>query len=199
MAVASTGGPAAAALGSAPPDPRSAAAIARGRESSLTDASELAAAAAEARRSRSTLAAWTVALLALGAVAFFVAREPAGSDLPVEALGSDSARRGQPSAASPSQAQRPSQQPIEVDGFAVYEGLLDAAVAVPSDQALLIVEATPALTGATVWLNDRELGAPPQQLALPEGVHELAIKRGDAMSYRFVSVHRGKTWVLRNP
>jgi CheY-like chemotaxis protein len=180
-----------------------AAAAARTREASLVDASELAAAAAEARRSRSTLAAWTVALLGLFAVALFVAREPEGGAMP-EALGG-----GGPIVAPAPAAPKPTTlQPrqkggslisAEDNGFAVYDGILDPAVEVPPEHAQLIVEATSALAGASVFVNDRELGAPPQTLSLPEGVHELAIKRGDAISYRFVSVHAGRTWVLRSP
>ncbi len=81
----------------------------------------------------------------------------------------------------------------------MYDGIVDSKIEVAPEQALLVIEDTPALGGAMVFVNDRELGPPPQQLALPEGVHELAIKRGDAISYRFVSVHPGRTWVLRNP
>ena len=173
----------------------------RAREAGTSDAGELAAAAAEARRSRSTLAAWTVALLALGAVAFFVAREQSGTTLPVEALGArrPSAVRDVPAAPQGAPVRGPTLLSVDANGFAVYDGILDRTLPVASHQALLIVEATPLLSGATVWLNDRELGVPPQKIALPEGVHELAIKRGDAMSYRFVTVHPGRTWVLRNP
>jgi hypothetical protein len=176
------------------------AAAARAREASLTDASELAAAAAEARRSRSTLASWTVALLGLFAVALFVAREPEGGAMP-EALG------GVPTPAPPvAKPKTPSARPstsllksADDNGFAVYDGFVDSAVEVPPGHAQLIIEASSAPEDAVVFVNDRELGALPQTLSLPEGVHELAIKRGDAISYRFVSVHPGKTWVLRNP
>jgi CheY-like chemotaxis protein len=171
---------------------------ARGHEANLTDASELAAAAAEARRSRSTLAAWTVALLGLAAVAMFAGREAenVGADAMPEALG------GSPTSKPPALSARQKGGSLisaEDNGFAVYDGILNPAAGVHPDQALLIVEATPVLAGATVIVNDRQLGPVPQQLALPEGVHELAIKRGDAISYRFVSVHPGRTWVLRNP
>lgn len=177
------------------------AAAARAREASLTDASELAAAAAEARRSRSTLASWTVALLGLFAVALFVAREPEGGAMP-EALG------GVPTPLSPAIAKpkppavRPSSSLLKSaddNGFAVYDGFVDSAVEVPPGHAQLIIEPSSTPADAVVFVNDRELGALPQTLALPEGVHELAIKRGDAISYRYVSVHPGKTWVLRNP
>jgi CheY-like chemotaxis protein len=168
----------------------------RVREASLSDASELATAAAEARRSRSTLAAWTVALLALAAVALFAGREGESLGAMPEAIGGAPApsRPGPPGP----RTQGGSLISAEDNGFAVYDGILDPSVAAP-EQALLVVEATPALADALVIVNDRELGAPPQKLALPEGVHELAIKRGDAISYRFVSVHPGRTWVLRSP
>ncbi|MDB4975643.1 MAG: DNA-binding response regulator, LuxR family [Myxococcaceae bacterium] len=185
---------------SAPKPPAKAAPV-RAREASVSDASEIAAAAAEARRSRSTLVSWGLALLGLLLVALFVASEPEGNAMP-EALG------GGPSAPSDKAASAGTLSPrhkggslisAEDNGFAVYDGILDSKVEVAAEQALLVVEDTPALRGATVFVNDRELGAPPQQLVLPEGVHELAIKRGDAISYRFVSVHPGRTWVLRNP
>lgn len=170
------------------------------REASVSEASELAAAAAEARRSRSTLAAWTVALFALVAVGIFMAREPEGGAMP-EALGGGlplaPAQAGRPEALPP-RLQGGSLISAEDNGFAVYDGILDPAFAVAPGHALLVIEATPELAGTTIFLNDRELGAPPQRLALPEGVHELAIKRGDAISYRFFTVHPGRTWVLRN-
>jgi CheY-like chemotaxis protein len=169
----------------------------RVREASLSDASELAAAAAEARRSRSTLAAWTVALLGLAAVALFAGREAEGVGAMPEAIGGAPTPTSKPGPPGP-RMQGGSLISAEDNGFAVYDGILDPNVAAP-EQALLVVEATPALADAIVIVNDRELGAPPQKLALPEGVHELAIKRGDAISYRFVSVHPGRTWVLRNP
>jgi hypothetical protein len=135
----------------------------------------------------------------LAAVAVFVAREPDGGAMP-EALGGPVAgpHGDRPTALSP----RPKGGSLisaEDNGFAVYDGVLDPSVSVPSGHALLVIEATPALAGATVFVNDRELGTPPQLLAVPEGVHELAIKHGDAISYRFVTVHPGRTWVLRNP
>jgi hypothetical protein len=30
-------------------------------------------------------------------------------------------------------------------------------------------------------------------------MHELAIARGDSVTYRFVSARRGRTWILREP
>jgi len=175
------------------------AAAARVREASLTDASEIAAAAAEARRSRSTLVSWTVALLGLFAVALFVAREPEGGAMP-EALGGAPTPLppvvGQP-ATPPARPQTGPLKSADDNGFVVYDGIVDSAVEVLPGQAQLIIEGSAALADAVVFVNDRELGSLPQTLALPEGVHELAIKRGDAISYRFVSVHPGKTWVLR--
>ena len=181
----------------------------RAREANLTDASELAAAAAEARRSRSTLVAWLLALTGLLCVALFVASEPEGGAMPEALGGSGSApdrAAGDKGTPTKSGGLSPRQKggsliSAEDNGFAVYDGILEhwPSVEVPSDQALLIVENTPSLAGALVFVNDRELGVAPQQLSLPEGVHELAIKRGDAISYRFVSVHPGRTWVLRNP
>ncbi len=170
----------------------------RVREAPVTDASELAAAAAEARRSRSTLAAWSVALLGLAAVALFAGREPEQGGAMPEAIGGAPTMSSKAATAPGQRMQGGSLISAEDNGFAVYDGILDSNVATP-EQALLVVEATPALADAIVIVNDRELGTPPVKLALPEGVHELAIKRGDAISYRFVSVHPGRTWVLRNP
>jgi hypothetical protein len=181
------------------PEPKPVERESRVREANLSDASELAAAAAEARRSRSTLAAWTVALLGLAAVALFAGREADGMSAMPEAIGGAPAALPTKPAPLTPRHQGGSLISAEDNGFAVYDGILDPAVAVEPDQALLVVEATPALADSIVIVNDRELGAPPQKLALPEGVHELAIKRGDAISYRFVSVHPGRTWVLRNP
>lgn len=174
----------------------------RARESSVSDASELAAAAAEARRSKSTIAAWTVALLALGAVAFFVAREPEGGIMPVEAIGAS--QRAEPAsgvASSPPAPERAAggEGVVDANGFAVFDAILESAVKVQPHEALLVVEASSAGAGASVWLDGRELGTPPLEVAIARGDHELAVKRGDAISYRYVSVQPGKTWVLRNP
>lgn len=172
------------------------------------DATEVAAAAAEARRSRSMLAAWTAGLALLVALGFWIAREPGSGSMPVEAIGGPAPA---PAATAPAPEPQPAAAPLaprpqgaaltaaEENGFAVYDGILDDTARVPRGHALLVVEANPELSDATVFLNDRELGAAPQKLPLPEGVHELAIQRGDAISYRFVSVHPGRTWVLRSP
>jgi DNA-binding response OmpR family regulator len=187
---------------SAPPRAPVPDAVTRAREASAADASEVAAAAAEDRRSRGTLAAWALALLALAAVGFFFAREEDGSAAP-EALGGSplSVGAGKPAGEEllPARHKGGSLISAEDNGFAVYDGILERGLTVPQGHALLVVEATPALADALVFVNDRELGQPPQSLSLPEGVHELAIKRGDAISYRFVSVHPGRTWVLRSP
>jgi hypothetical protein len=102
-----------------------------------------------------------------------------------------------PPAAEPTRPQTGPLKSADDNGFVVYDGIVDSAVEVLPGQAQLIIEASASLADAVVFVNDRELGPLPQTLALPEGVHELAIKRGDAISYRFVTVHPGKTWVLR--
>jgi DNA-binding response OmpR family regulator len=178
---------------SARPELKSAAS--RAREASVSDASELAAAQAEARRSRSTIAAWSVALLALGVVGVLVAREPGTDTVAVEAIGGPAA---EPTPVAPALAPAPAAPIQDSQGLVLYDEIRDG-VSVAPDQGLVIVEAVGTLLGATVWVDERLLGTPPLRTALPAGVHELAIKRGDAMSYRFVTVHPGKTWVLRDP
>jgi hypothetical protein len=59
-----------------------------------------------------------------------------------------------------------------------------------------VVESGPGLDKAELLVDGNKAGALPAKVALAEGVHELAIVSGDAVSYRFASVHRGKTWVL---
>ncbi|MET0344613.1 MAG: response regulator [Polyangiales bacterium] len=190
----------------------------RVRESSTTtESTELAAAAAEARRSRSTFAGWVLAFCALCALGFFAMRESdsgggfealSGADAPShtatdpgthEAPALDAAAPGDAPLVLAPRHKEGSLISAEDNGFAVYDGITDDSVKVPVDHALLVIEASPALSDSVVFVNDREIGAPPKKLALPEGVHELAIKRGDAISYRFVAVHPGRTWVLRNP
>ena len=82
-------------------------------------------------------------------------------------------------------------------GFEIYEGILDKSAPVKPEQALLVVEAAPGLEKAELLVDGSKAGALPAKVPLAEGVHELAIVSGDAVSYRFASVHRGKTWVLR--
>jgi hypothetical protein len=48
-------------------------------------------------------------------------------------------------------------------------------------------------------VDQQKVGALPAKVPLSEGIHELALQRGDAVSYRFLSVRPGKTWVLREP
>ena len=70
---------------------------------------------------------------------------------------------------------------------------------VAPEQALLVVEASPRTANAELSVDGTKVGALRAKVALAEGVHELAIVSGDAVSYRFASVHPGKTWVLRTP
>jgi hypothetical protein len=176
-------------------------------------------AAVEARRSRSTLAAWAVALLALFAAAFFAERllEPQGSTR-VEAIGGGAtktpaapaaapateASSGAPAAVAPepSGPAAPANSVLVVpedSGFQIFNGILEPGLVSAPNQGLLVVEATARLAGAELSVDQQRVGTVPTKLPLSEGIHELAIRRGDAVSYRFVSVRPGKTWVLREP
>jgi CheY-like chemotaxis protein len=84
-------------------------------------------------------------------------------------------------------------------GFEVSERILDPSVNVAPDQALLVVEAKPGADGSQLSLDGKALGALPVKLGVSEGIHELAIMRGDSVVYRFLAPRRGSTWLLREP
>jgi CheY-like chemotaxis protein len=188
---------------------------------SSSDPRELDAGAAEARSSRGTLWAWTAAFVGLVAVGFVLdrARTPELAAPRVEAIGA--ARAGvepeplpaQPSAAevtpaAPSEAPpalpalEPHAQPLlsgAEGGFEISDRIVDHGVEVAPEQALLVVEAKPGGEGAQLSLDGKPLGALPVKLGVSEGIHELAITRGDSVMYRFLAPRRGSTWLLREP
>jgi hypothetical protein len=84
-------------------------------------------------------------------------------------------------------------------GFEISEGIADRSVQVAPDQALLMVEARPGADGSQLSLDGRALGPLPVKLGVSEGIHELAITRGDTVMYRFLAPRRGSTWLLREP
>jgi CheY-like chemotaxis protein len=176
--------------------------------------------ASDERRSKSTMAGWALALLVLIAIGFALGRrEPEQASPSVEAIGKRSpseqaptppsaaespAPFGEPEA-KPSQAIPPGARPLAQGdavvvprdaGFEIFDGILDKSAQVKPEQALLVVESGPGLEKAELLVDGNKAGTLPAKVALAEGVHELAIVSGDAVSYRFASVHRGKTWVL---
>jgi CheY-like chemotaxis protein len=84
-------------------------------------------------------------------------------------------------------------------GFEISERILDPSVNVAPDQALLVVEAKPGADESQLSLDGKVLGALPLKLGVSEGIHELAIMRGDSVVYRFLAPRRGSTWLLREP
>jgi hypothetical protein len=48
-------------------------------------------------------------------------------------------------------------------------------------------------------VGDRAVGTPPLDLALDEGVHELAFKSGDETRYRYVFVREGESRIVPAP
>jgi hypothetical protein len=64
------------------------------------------------------------------------------------------------------------------------------------DQGLLVVERSSVAPQPTVSIGDRDLGSPPVRAALPEGRHDLYLRRGDEVSFRPVFVRRGQTLVV---
>ncbi|MFT3922744.1 MAG: response regulator [Myxococcales bacterium] len=173
-------------------------------------------AAAEARRSRSTLAAWAVALLALFAAAFFAERllEPqestrvevigggpssaTGTGVPAQAPGAPSSSATPPKPTSSAAASASAALVVPQDsGFQIYNGILEPGLVTSPTQGLVVVEGGAQLAGAELSVDQHVVGTVPAKVPLSEGIHELAIRRGDAVSYRFVSVRPGKTWVLR--
>jgi len=84
-------------------------------------------------------------------------------------------------------------------GFEISDRILDQGVDVAPDQALLVVEAKPGQQGSQLSLDGTPLGTLPVKLGVSEGIHELAITRGDRVMYRFLAPRRGSTWLLREP
>ena len=176
--------------------------------------------ATDERRSKSTMAGWALALLVLIAIGFVLGRRDEDSTPPaVEAIGK---RNEQPAATpaapeapapfgepeKPAQASTVGQKPLAQGdavvvprdaGFEIFEGILDKSTPVKPEQALLMVDASAGLPQAELMVDGTKVGPLPAKVPLAEGVHELAIVSGDAVSYRFASVHRGKTWVLHAP
>lgn len=188
-----------------------------------TPPSSAPAPAAEESQGRLALWGWIAALLALGAVGFVVERvfEPNNVETgQPRAFGAANEPQPQPAQEQPPAAVEqeppgPAPTTLEVDlepvdqgnaavtpaasGFEIYEGILDPQVPIQQDQGLLVVEA--AKDGAPVALSvgDKPVGSLPAKVPLSEGIHELVLKRGDSLSFRFLSVRPGKTWILRNP
>ena len=162
--------------------------------------------ASEARRSQSTLLAWALALVCLIALGVFLGRasSPGEAAPRVEAIGSRPSLPGQPG--SQGSIKQPTTSasldalrvvhPAQGGGFAVYEGILERGVEVSREQGLLVVEAPAGLTQAELSVDSAPAVKLPAALALSEGSHELVIRHGDAVSYRFLTVTRGRTFVL---
>jgi CheY-like chemotaxis protein len=191
-----------------------------------SDPRELDRAAADARSSRGTLWAWTAAFVALVAIGFLAdrARNAPKSQNKLEAIGAAPAtelhrpnppapRAAPEPAAPPAPAQgaesalagaqarsaRPAAVSAEEGGFQIYDHVLDEGVKVGPEQALLLVQGAAQGDGATLAIDGKPVGTLPAKAALSEGMHELAISRGDSVSYRFLAPRRGATWVLREP
>lgn len=179
--------------------------------------------AAEERRSRTTIVAWAIALSGLCAAAFFAERAlgPEIRHDQVELIGAHEATGAEPepglhdeTSASvgvaplegasiadgklPSPAAPPTDLPAD-PAFKEYNGILEPGLVNDPSHGLLLVEAQAAHPAAVLSVSGKELGRLPAKVALPPGVHEIALRVGDAVSYRYVSVRSGKTWVLRGP
>ncbi len=182
-----------------------------------------AMAAIEDRRSRGTIAAWALAMAVLIAVGFWAERASESSgpgpgpgrlrvvgdphaaskttSPSVKDLASEQASGAPTRGPGPSDPQALPRADLlvapEDSGFVVHAGILDSAVAVTPQQGLLVVEAAPGAPNAVLTIDERRIGELPAKVALDEGVHELAISRGDRTSYRYLSVRPGKSWVLK--
>jgi hypothetical protein len=177
--------------------------------------------ATDERRSKSTMAGWALALLVLIAIGFVLGRRDQDSTPPVvEAIGKRveqpaksapaldtpapfeeaTSKRSAPSTAGAKPLAQGEGVVVPRDaGFEIFEGILDKSMSVKPEQALLMVDASAGLPQAELLVDGTKVGPLPAKVPLAEGVHELAIVSGDAVSYRFASVHRGKTWVLHAP
>jgi hypothetical protein len=96
--------------------------------------------------------------------------------------------------------QRPSSLiSAEEGGFQIFDRILDEGVNVAPHEALLVVPGPARGVQGTLSIDGKLLGPLPAKSALSEGMHELAIARGDSVTYRFLSARRGRTWRLREP
>jgi CheY-like chemotaxis protein len=192
-----------------------------------TDMRELERAAAEARSSRGTIWAWTAGFVALVAIGFLAGRAREAQKEPrLEAIGVAPQQEAKPAIkpsapAAPSQekptapalppaADQPAQPALpparaaglvtaEEGGFQIFDHILDEGVAVAPTEALLVVQGNGRGAASALSIDGKPIGALPAKTALSEGMHELAIARGDSVTYRFVSTRRGRTWLLREP
>jgi CheY-like chemotaxis protein len=188
-----------------------------------TDTRELDRAAAEARSSRGTLWAWTAGFVALVAIGFLADRARESQKEPkLEAIGvaPEQVAEAKPPAAqaaiATSTAPAPAPLPApaesgalparsvglvsaEEGGFQIFDHILDEGVKVGPDEALLVVPSAGRGAPSTLSIDGKTLGTLPAKTALSEGMHELAIARGDSVTYRFVATRRGRTWLLREP
>jgi hypothetical protein len=188
-----------------------------------SDTRELERAAAEARSSRGTLWAWTAGFLALVAIGFLADRAREAQKEPrLEAIGvaPEQSAQAKPAMATPapaavSQAVLPSPDKVaeplplparasglvsaEEGGFQIFDRILDEGVAVAPTEALLVVQGRARGAASTLSIDGKPVGSLPAKTALSEGMHELAIARGDSVTYRFLSTRRGRTWLLREP
>lgn len=192
-----------------------------------SEARELDRAVAEARSSRGTMWAWTAGFVALVAIAFLADRAREAQKAPrLEAIGvapeqlaqaKPATPAGPPAAASqavvaaaPAALERPSEPAAppalkpglvsaEEGGFQIFDHILDEGVAVAPSEALLVVQGNARGAASTLSIDGKAVGSLPAKTALSEGMHELAIARGDSVTYRFVATRRGRTWLLREP
>jgi CheY-like chemotaxis protein len=188
-----------------------------------SDARELDRAAADARTSRGTLWAWTAAFVALVAIGFLADRarnQPAAPKLeaigaaPAQPLAAQRVVAPQPAEQKPAPSSSPSfpasssAEPrapqraavsAEEGGFQIFDRVLEEGIKVAPDQALLVVQSEANGDTATLTVDGKSVGSLPAKMALSEGMHELAISRGDSVKYRFLAPRRGATWLLREP
>ncbi|MBC7174253.1 MAG: hypothetical protein H5U40_17545, partial [Polyangiaceae bacterium] len=74
--------------------------------------------------------------------------------------------------------------------------IVSEQAAVGEGQGLLRVEAEGALEGVQLLVGERSVGAPPLDIALDEGLHELAFRSGDQLRYRYVFIRAGESRIV---
>jgi hypothetical protein len=184
-------------------------------------APEADSAAKEERRSRGTLLGWVLAAVLMLAAGFWLERqaEQPSSDATLHLIGERNEQQPadpapEVSAPASEQAEAPSEVPAEPTatgpmplmrgtalvaaqdvGFKVYDTIIDASFVLTRNQGLLVIEANGA-GPATLNIDGKSVGQLPVKVALETGIHELSIQNGDRVSYRYLSVSAGKSWVL---
>jgi DNA-binding response OmpR family regulator len=170
------------------------------------EASVVAEVAPPAQRSALRFVGWAALLAVLSALGFFGAKllpasEPARHE-PRELAAADEAPTHVTTAPDEPAAEEPPAHVLEGEPRLygrVMPGIVAEGLSIAPGQGLLRVEADAPREGLELLVGGRSVGAPPLDLPLEEGLHELVFKSGDQTRYRYVFVRAGESRVVPAP